>query len=148
MNGSIAPTELKAESCLLWLRLRKRTNNICEQRLRVGDRGLNLLLGNVNDIAIVEAVAQPVDIIETAPSVVFPFDRVRKALEYHGSVSIGSRKPISRSLERNSRQPECGVVSGGKPRSKRVAFSARIGDGADCAAGETFENRPIRLCGV
>ena len=141
MNGSIAPS-------LLRLRLRKRTNNIFEQRLRVSDRGLDLPFGNVNDIAIVEAVAQSVNIIKTSPSFVFPFDRVRKALEYHGAVSIRSRKPISRPLERNSCQPECGVVSGGKTRSKRVAFSARIGDCADRAASETFENRPIRLCGV
>jgi hypothetical protein len=89
-----------------------------------------------------------VNIIETTPSAVFPFDRVGKALKHQRPVSFRAGKPVSRRFERYSGEPERGAVSGSESRSKGVALSARVGDRADRTTGQASESVPVRFDGV
>lgn len=64
--------------------------------------GFDMLLGDVNDIAVVEAVAESVNIVKAAPSAIFPLDCVSKTLEHHRSVSFRACKPVPRCFKGNS----------------------------------------------
>jgi hypothetical protein len=46
------------------------------------------------------------DVVESPPAVVFPFERVGQALEDHCPMPLGAGKPISGAFKRNTCQPE------------------------------------------
>lgn len=78
----------------------KCSTHCCEQVPRVADHRFNLIDGDVDDVAVVKAVAQSVKFIKPAPAGVTPFDGVCEALECQGSMTVGAGQPVASRFER------------------------------------------------
>jgi len=133
---------------LLRLGIGEEAHDVVKKSLSISDHGLNLTLGYFGDVAIVEAVAQSVNVIEAAPSSVFPLDRVSEALKDHRTMAFRASQPITRSFERSSSEPKGRVVSNGEASRGRVVLSACIGDAAACTLDQTFDRVPVGISGV
>lgn len=75
--------------------LGKRADDVVEQCLRIRGSGFDLVFGDVDDVAVVEAVAESVDVVQPAPSVAVPLERVGEALKYDGAVTFGTCESIA-----------------------------------------------------
>jgi hypothetical protein len=89
-----------------------------------------------------------VDVIQPAPAFVFPFDGVSKTLKHQSSVALRSREAVTRGLEGNAGESECGAVGGGEAGCERIVLAARVGERPGGPVGETLEGFPVGLSGV
>jgi hypothetical protein len=89
-----------------------------------------------------------VDVIQPAPAIIFPFDRVSEALKHQSAVALGSREAVTRGLEGYASEPERGAVGGGESGCERIVVAARVGERLSGSVGEALEGFPIRLSRV
>jgi hypothetical protein len=61
---------------------RKDFNHIVQQGLCIRDGCFDLIFGNINDVAVIEAIAESVDVIQPTPAIAFPFDGVSETLKH------------------------------------------------------------------
>jgi hypothetical protein len=116
--------------------------------LCIRDGCFDLIFGNVNDVAVIEAIAESVDVIQPSPAIAFPFDGVSETLKHQRTVAVGSSKTIARGLEGYAGEPECGSLGGRESSSQRIAFAARVGERLGGPVGEALEGLPIGLSGA
>lgn len=123
-------------------------DHVVKKGLCVCDRGFDLILGNVDDVAVVEAIAESVDVIQPTPAIAFPFDGVSETLKHKGTVAVGSREAVARGLEGYASEPECGAIGGGESGCEPIVLAARIGERPGSPVSEALESFPIGLSGV
>ena len=104
---------------------RESDEQVFQESLRVGDGCFNLALRDIDDVTVIKAIAEPVNVIQSTPLLCRPIERMGQALKHCGPMTLRASETVAGGFEGNASEPEGSAMSRSESRSKCPSWAQR-----------------------